>query len=195
MDTIQTLTEAYGRLSSVQKAEFNKKNGLAPIPESTKFERTTIVVSAEAKTQTFTQSDIHKMLVDSGQFSNNVDNDIAKLKFDNKPEYSGCESVSAVVDKFTQNLTHRDIIAESKILQSYMQVDLLQGALLAIELVKAGAIKEKNRGIVIYLKETMNGISCGLHVWRDGDGKVKVCVSEVNPGNGCHAANGVLSSN
>ena len=79
-------------------------------------------------------------------------------------------------------------------LQTHLQVNLLQGALLAIELVKSGAINEKGKGVIIYLTETKDGVSCRLFVWRNDDG-VRVFVDEVVPDSEYSTGHGVLSSN
>jgi len=192
------MISAYNALTPAEQAVFQKQTGLILKPKSTKFQRTNIIVSCEANAETYTQSDIYKMLVESGQFSKNcVDSCIADYRFDGNPNqsYAGCAGVSGIVDKFINDIIQRDIIAEGQIFETYLQVNLLQGALLAIELVKSGAVNEKGKGIIIYLTETINGISSRLGVWNLDNNKVGVSLHDVYLNGECDAGNGVLSGN
>lgn len=195
---LKNLISAYNALTPAEQAMFQQETKLVPIPVSTKFQRTDITVSVPAQTGTFNnQKDtslILKLKKDGGLFDY-IDHDISGWKFDNNPIYEGCEATSGSVDKFLQNINHRDIIAEGGMLQSHKKYNMWQAQLLANELVKSGTINVKNRGVVIYLTETINDIDCRLSVWLSDGGDVEVIVNKVNPDNEFNAGYGVLSSN
>lgn len=194
----QDLISAYNALIPAEQAIFQKETGLIPVPKSTKFQRTNIVVAVPAQTGTFNNkkntSSILKLKKDGGLFDV-IDGDISGWEFDNNPIYEGCEATSGVVDKFINDIKHRDIIAEGQMLKTHKKYNMWQAQLLANELVKAGAINEKNRGVIIYLTETINATSCWLDVWLNGDGRVGVNVDKVRSDSEFSAGRGVLSSN
>lgn len=190
-----SVISAYQALPEDMREEFQKQTGLIPRPVSTKFQRTNITVSCPGQTDYFTQTDIFKMLENSGVIDI-IDDEIEGLDFDDNPkkEYKGCKAVFGVVDKLINDIKHKDIIAEGQMLQTHLQVNLLQGALLAIELVKSGAVNEEGKGIIIYLTETINCVSCRLLVWRCDDNFVRVDMSEMCPNDEYGAGDGVLST-
>lgn len=194
----QDLISAYNALTPAEQEEFLNGINANLKPESTKFQRTDITVSVPAQTGTFNNqkdtSSILKLKKDGGLFDY-IDGDISGWEFDNNPTYEGCEAASGAVDKFLQNINHRDIIAEGQLLQCHKKYNMWQAQLLANKLVEARAINTRNRGVIIYLTETINGTACRLDVWLDGDGDVRVSVSRVFPVNGYDAGDGVLSSN
>ncbi len=194
MENYLSVISAYQALPEDMQKKFQKQTGLIPRPISTKFQRTNITVSCPGQTDYFTQTDIFKMLENSGVIDI-VDFDIEGYVFDDNPkkEYKGCKAVSGVVDKLINDIKNKDIITEGQMLQTHLQVNLLQGALLAIELVKAGVVDGKGKGLIIYLNEKINGISYVLNVWSNMNGQVLIHLEGLDPNVDCIAGYGVLS--
>lgn len=110
-------------------------------------------------------------------------------------DFENAGAVSGRIQRFRNSITHRDIIAEGKNISIYREYDIVEALLLANELVKAGAIEERGKGIIIYLSNKKDGVSCRLGVWRCGDGGLGARVSRVGPDGEWGAGCGVLFRN
>jgi hypothetical protein len=149
-----------------------------------------VSVRTEYKPEIFTKENIYQMLVDSGCFINKgVDKNISNWVFDNSPVYSGHQSLCGSVYELAYNTRQKDIITETELLKINLKVNLLNGALFAISLVKSGFfIKKSDKGIIIYLNETKGGKPCWLLLWHG-----RIDIFELSNELACPAGFGILS--
>ncbi len=163
---------------------------------SEKFTATEISVSTKSSKKTYNvKKDIKELLAtkEEGGLFDYRDNDI--INWFGNVNFTPDKPAIGKVQRFRQNIAHRDIIAEGQKLGVYQEYDIVEALLLAGELVKAGAIEEKGKGIIIYLSNKKDGVSCRLDVWRNDDGFLEVGVRRVDPDRECGAGRGVLFSN
>ncbi len=194
MSDIQTLTEAYNGLSPEEKAQFNKDNGLVLASVYGLFIRTDVVVTTPILNGDLTVKELYNLLAEHFEPADlHID---TGLKFDNIKKGNNLVSVTGYLDKFNNELTHAKVISEGKMWQNYLQVDYLQGILLAIELVKARVIVNENKGVYIYLNETISHMPCFVHVLCSFGNKpsLYICTFDPKSERPLPAGNGVLSS-
>lgn len=161
-----------------------------------KFTPTDIIVSTAPSGKTYNLAADRRQLICTkaeGGLFDWVDLDIESLFGD--ITFTDDKAVSGRVQLFNQVITHGDIIAEGEHLRVYQEYDIVQGLLLANELVKAGAIEKRGYGVLIYLKNRNHGDHYHLRVFRSDDGKLGVHVFEVILDFVWDAGNGILFDN
>lgn len=104
------------------------------------------------------------------------------------------EKVVAFVYRFLKNLHHRDIIATGEKFKIYRRYNIFDALTITAQLVDAGEIEERGKGVFIYLEEERDGSLCLLGVWRNGAGELRLFVLKVYSGSEWNAGSGTVFS-
>lgn len=193
--SFQNLINDYNALSPIDQEKFRKSLNLVLKPQSTKFQKTNLIFSIPAQVGTFNnQKDTFSILKlkSNGGLFDSIDPDISNWKFDGDPTYNSCEAFSSTVNILLKNISHAYIIQEARLFGVYRRYNMWQAQLLSNEIVKAGLINQKGKGVIIYLSEEKDDACCMLYISCSDDGKIKIRINKVHAESDYKSGDGVL---
>ncbi len=159
------------------------------------FKRTKQIVLEPTDQEFNVKRDLSKIhaLKENGGKLDYLDEDI--IKWFGKVTVQGRkEKVVAFVYRFLKNLLHRDIIATGEKFKIYKRYNIFDALTIAGQLIDAGEIEQRGRGVLIHLEEEYEGSRCWLGVWRLGGGGLGLRVDEVGPDDGWDAGRSIVFS-